>query len=80
MSNVNSVGDWFPNSYPQPKLGNGSWQCGGCRTWYADWVRQCNCQQYNYYPHIPVATTPYTTCVVSVSTDESKDWVLVNGR
>lgn len=38
---------YYPNTFPQPKLDNGSWQCGGCSLWYAPWVKQCNCQQYN---------------------------------
>ena len=49
-----------PNTFPQPKLSDGSWQCGGCRTWYAPWVRECHCQQYNSYWQYPYSIISFS--------------------
>lgn len=71
MNNVGVINTWPLNTYPQPKLTDGSWQCGGCKTWYAPWVRSCYCQQdYNYYTVGNIRYVGLPTQTINRETDE----------
>jgi hypothetical protein len=69
------IESWSPNTYPQPKLDNGSWQCGGCRVWYAPWVRQCYCQQYYKWPPVPVNSISFNTVNQSYNKETDEEFV-----